>query len=436
MHWHIRLPLPLLEQVAQDQLAIFLREHADVPQLGGGIRGLHLTPLQALTLEGAEDHILSRIRLQVQAKIRTEGLGVRSLLRSFSPWEEVWFVVDLQLRTYFSLRPDWSVQISSRFAYTWHKKPGLGVGPLTVPLSAVVGPMLEGELQSVAQQIDEQIHSFLQAETWARLGWEATHQAWPLPGSWPSWLQAFPAPEELTLSTFSLSKTALQLGVKAEAEADLWIGEAPEEQEVSPLPRWELGEDPSGDTHIKLAAHLPLHWVEQTLQQAHIPLLAPPLTASWQVQHISWQADHLKIQVQARGLWGRKRIGYPLRTGLRITCQPRLEAGNRHFFLDELKVELVDASFATKLVAKRVRSLLLNRVEEAFNAWFWGEWEQIVADTRKSIAGLLLLPELRLNAHLSELIPEELTFSEQEVRLTMTAIGKAELEVAQLKPAE
>lgn len=118
----------------------------------------------------------SELTIRAKVKLRRKGLTFASLLPEI---EQLQFTLRVAVLTRIQLGAQWNLRSRSTISYTWLEKPSLMGGLLPIPLTTLLEPILDRQLQSVAQDIDRYIQSISVKEA-LEIGWKFLHEpiAW------------------------------------------------------------------------------------------------------------------------------------------------------------------------------------------------------------------------------------------------------------------
>ena len=268
----IQLPLPVLQAYINQALVGLITGEPHEQDLTG-ITGVHIQPLGELTLEGkGKDVLHSSLSVEVTARIRTEGLPIPTLLRSLSPWEQIRCSLTVHFQTQLYLEENWELNASSNISYEWIQKPALGVGPLQIPVSNIVHPFLEKELQQVGEEVDAIIQKQTAIPSLIRYTWQKLHEYQLVEEEEQVWLLSSPSDTHIGLTGISVEQEAIEVGVNLPIRPRAQMGEEPKAPEVLAFPSWQSWGPFTSEIVLPLTASLPWSWLTWTTKKRNFSL--------------------------------------------------------------------------------------------------------------------------------------------------------------------
>jgi hypothetical protein len=153
--------------------------------------------------------------LTVPLRIRARaGLSVLGLTRT----EETTFEIDLRVASRFSIDPDWSVSTRTRVeGYDWISKPSVRLLGLTIPLTRIVGRIIDKNADGLTAGVDAQIRQQVDLRTPVLQAWNLLREPYLLSDPYRTWLQVVPQRVVATPLRFENGRIRAEIGLEGYA---------------------------------------------------------------------------------------------------------------------------------------------------------------------------------------------------------------------------
>ena len=138
-------------------------------------------------LINAEDSLFHfTVPLRIWAKAGVSVLG-------FTQYKETEFEIDLRFKTKFDLDPDWSVNTQTvADGYGWVRRPTVSFVGLKIPITSLVGRMIDKNLGSITKTIDQQVRRNVDLRTPVLRAWNLLREPYLLSEKYRTYLQVVP----------------------------------------------------------------------------------------------------------------------------------------------------------------------------------------------------------------------------------------------------
>lgn len=168
----------------------------------------------------------------VPLKIWTKA-GVKVL--GFTQFKETEFEIDLHFTTRFSIDPDWSVSTQTKATgYDWVKKPVFRVVGFDIPIAGFVGKMIDKNLGSIAQALDQQVRKNVDLRTPVLQAWNTIRQPRLLSEQYHTYLLV--VPKRIVSTPLQFSADAIRTTIGLEGYTLTTVGPKPDVRPAVTLP--------------------------------------------------------------------------------------------------------------------------------------------------------------------------------------------------------
>lgn len=135
----------------------------------------------------ADDSLLHfTVPLRIWVKAGVSVLG-------FMTYKETEFEIDLRFKTKLGLDPDWSVNTQTQAdGYGWVRRPTLNFIGLNIPITNLVGRLIDKNLGSITKTIDQQIRQNVDLRTPVLKAWNTLREPQLISEKYRTYLQIVP----------------------------------------------------------------------------------------------------------------------------------------------------------------------------------------------------------------------------------------------------
>lgn len=126
------------------------------------------------------------VPLRIWAKAGVSVLG-------FTQYKETEFDIDLRFKSRFDLDPDWSVHTQTQAdGYAWVRRPTVSIVGINIPITAFVSRLIDRNLGSITQAIDQQVRRNTDLRTPVLNAWNTLRQPYLVSEKYRTYLQVVP----------------------------------------------------------------------------------------------------------------------------------------------------------------------------------------------------------------------------------------------------
>ena len=135
----------------------------------------------------AEDSLFHfTVPLKIWAKAGVSVLG-------FTQYKETEFEIDLRFKSKFDIDPDWSVHTQTQSdGYGWVRRPTVSVVGINVPITNIVGRLIDRNLGSITKTIDQQVRQNIDLRTPILKAWNTLREPYLISEQYRTYLQVVP----------------------------------------------------------------------------------------------------------------------------------------------------------------------------------------------------------------------------------------------------
>ncbi len=204
--------------------------------------------LTAQTTGGTSNLFRFHVPLRIWVKAGVNILG-------FTRYQETEFSLDLKFITQFSIASNWRINTqTSADGYDWIKKPTMKVAGLDIPVTSIVGRIIDKNLGKITKQLDEQIREKIDLKAPVLQAWNTVRQPYLLSEEYRTWLLV--VPRRVLMAPFQLKGNVLHSKVGLEGYTLTQTGAKPDVKPAVDLPDLLLSPQMPDDFRIQLLAEM------------------------------------------------------------------------------------------------------------------------------------------------------------------------------------
>lgn len=182
-----------------------------------------------VTATGGVDSLFHfTVPLKIWAKAGVKVLG-------FMQTQETEFAIDLRFATRFSLDTDWSVNTQTKAdGYDWVTKPTLRMAGLTIPITSLVGRMINKNMGTITQSLDQQVRKQVDLRTPVLRAWNLIREPYLISDQYRTWLMV--VPKRILITPLRFDNNFIRSSIGIEGYTLTTVGAKPDVRPAVTLP--------------------------------------------------------------------------------------------------------------------------------------------------------------------------------------------------------
>lgn len=214
---------------------------------------------EKIILTMKEDMLIYRVplKLWIKAGFKTKQLGI-----TFSDYREVSGAIALVFRTRLSINPDWTINTQTETSgYEWITEPVVKVAGLSIPVKFVADLILQKNLKTISNSIDESIKEYLDLKPYALQAWKSLNQPVNLSDEYRLWLT--PDVSDFYISPILATNGSIRVHTGIKSVLETSVGIRPSVKAPAPLPQLQIKNDLTDDLTINASLNIPFDEINQ-----------------------------------------------------------------------------------------------------------------------------------------------------------------------------
>nr|WP_293833536.1 DUF4403 family protein [uncultured Arsenicibacter sp.] len=185
-------------------------------------------PILVTATGGADSLFHFTVPLKIWAKAGVKVLG-------FMQTQETQFEMDLRFSTRFSIDPDWAVSTQTKAdGYEWITKPTIKLAGFNVPVTSLVGKMIDKNMGTVTQALDQQVRKQIDLKSQVLKAWNLIREPYLISEQYRTWLMV--VPKRILITPLRFENNVIRSTIGIEGYTLTNVGARPDVKPAVTLP--------------------------------------------------------------------------------------------------------------------------------------------------------------------------------------------------------
>ncbi|GAA4470824.1 hypothetical protein GCM10023189_60170 [Nibrella saemangeumensis] len=171
-------------------------------------------------------HVTVPLRIWARAGLKVLG---------FTRYQDTEFELNMRFATWFSIDPDWTVNTQTQAeGYDWVKKPATSVAGFNIPLTTLVGRLIDKNLGTITQSLDQQVRKNIDLRTPVLKVWNTIREPYLVSEKYRTWLMV--VPRRILITPFRFEGNQIRSAIGLEGHTLTTTGTRPDVKPAVTLP--------------------------------------------------------------------------------------------------------------------------------------------------------------------------------------------------------
>ena len=356
------------------------------------------------------------VPLKIWAKAGVSVLG-------FTTYKETEFEIDLRFKTTFDLDPDWSVNTHTQAdGYGWVRRPTVSVVGFNIPITNIVGQLIDKNLGTITKAIDQQVRRNIDLRTPVLKAWNTIREPYLISEQYRTYLQV--VPKRILITPLRADGRYIRATIGIEGHTLTTTGARPDVHPVVSLPNLTVVSQVKNDFQIGL------------LSEASYPEAARLVAAEFVGKSFSFNNDRYSVTITSMDMYGQNE-SLIIKAGLKGTINGDIYLRGRPYYdPHDQTISLKDLQYDldTKNVLQQSASWLLK------GTFARTLQKQLTIPVGSQLADMqqLLQAQLKnnqiakgviLNGHIDEIKPDQVYLTPTALLAVVNARGRIDVKV-------
>ncbi len=369
---------------------------------------------------GADSLFRFVVPLKIWAKAGKRILG-------FLQTADTEFEITIRFATRFSIDPDWSVNTQTTAeGYDWGSKPTIRLGGFSIPITGLVGRMIDRNLGTITQSLDREVRKQIDLRTPVLQAWNTVRQPYPLSAQYRTWLQVVPRRVLITPLRFEQNVIKTQIGIEGYTLTS--VGAKPDVKAAVSLPNLSVVPSIKDDFQVGILS-------EATYEEA-----AKLAGETFVGKKYDFQEGRYSITIRDIDLYGQDEnliikaaLDGSVSGNIYLKGRPHYDPDTKTIVLQNLQYDLETSSWLQRTASWLLKGTLARMLEKQFTIPVGNQLTEIQRSVQAQLTRNQLAKGVVLNGKLDELRPDGVYLTPTAILAVVFAKGKVDVKVEGLQ---
>ncbi len=363
-------------------------------------------------------HFTVPLRIWVKAGVSVLG---------FTQYKETEFEIDLRFKTKFDLDADWSVNTHTEpDGYGWVRRPTVSVIGFTIPITNIVGRLIDKNLGSITKTIDQQVRRNIDIRTPVLKAWNILREPYLLSEKYRTYLQV--VPKRVLMTPLRFEGRVIRATIGIEGFALTTTGAKPEVHPAVSLPDLTVVSQVKDDFQIGLLS-------EASYQEA-AKLAADEFVG----KSFSFSENRYTITVTNMEMYGQN-DNLIIKAGLKGTItgdiylrgRPYYDAHDQTISLKDLKYDLDTKNVLQQSASWLLKGTFARTLEKQFTIPIGSQLADMQKLLQERLKNNQIVKGVTINGRIDEIKPDQVYLTPTAMLAVVMAHGRIEVKVEGLQ---
>jgi hypothetical protein len=368
-------------------------------------------------LVNAEDSLFHfTVPLRIWAKAGVSVLG-------FTQYKETEFEIDLRFKTKFDLDKDWSVHTQTQAdGYGWVRRPTVSVVGLNVPITNLVSRMIDKNLGTITQTLDQQVRRNVDLRTPVLKAWNTSREPYLLSEKYRTYLQV--VPKRILITPLRFEGRTVRATIGIEGHTLTTTGAKPDVRPAVSLPDLTVVSKVRDDFQIGL------------LSEASYTEAAKLAAEEFVGKKFSFSNDRYSITITSLDMFGQN-DNLIIKAGLKGTVngdiylrgKPYYDAKDQTISLKDLKYDIDTKNILQRSASWLLQGAFANTLEKQLTIPVGSQLADVQKQLQERLKNNQLAKGIVINGHIDEIRPDQVYLTPTALLAVVNAKGRIDVKV-------
>ena len=367
-----------------------------------------------VTAEDSLFHVVVPLRIWAKAGVSVLG---------FTTYKETEFEIDLRFKTKFDLDRDWSVHTQTQAdGYGWVRRPTVNIIGVNIPITNIVGNLIDKNLGSITKTLDQQIRRNVDLRTPVLKAWNTLREPYLLSEKYRTYLQV--VPKRILITPLRFDNRVIRATIGIEGYALTTTGLKPDIHSAVSLPDLTVVPTVNDDFRVGLMS-------EASYEEA-----AKLAAEEFVNKSFSFSEDRYHITITSMDLYGHNE-NLIIKAGLKGTIngdiylkgRPYYDAHEQTISLKNLQYDLDTKNVLARSASWLLKGTFAHTLEKQLSIPVGSQ----IADMQKLLQERLknnhIAKGVIVNGHIDEIKPDQVYLTPTALLAVVNARGRLDIKV-------
>lgn len=372
-------------------------------------------------LVNAQDSLFQfTVPLRIWVKAGVSVLG-------FTQYKETEFELDLRFKTKFDLDHDWSVNTHTvADGYGWVRKPTVNIVGLNIPITNIVGRMIDKNLGSITKTLDQQVRRNIDLRTPVLKAWNTLREPYLISEKYRTYLQV--VPKRILITPLRFEGRVIRSTIGIEGFTLTTTGAKPDVKPAVSLPDLTVVPQIKDDFQIGL------------LSEATYPEAAKLAADEFVGKSFSFSDNRYTITITSMDMYGQNE-NLIIKAGLKGTIngdiylsgRPYYDAQQQTISLKDLRYDLDTRNVLQQSASWLLKGTFARTLEKQFTIPVGSQLADMQKLLQERLKNSQVVKGVTINGHIDEIKPDQVYLTPTAMLAVVNAKGRINVKVEGLQ---
>lgn len=329
--------------------------------------------------------------------------------------------LDLNLKTNFSINPDWSLRTTTEVEYhEWAVKPYLRTGLGNLSIESIANLVLNKSKKTLSQTLDRIVSQQLSLKPFVQEAWDALQQPTLLSEEYQMWMKNTPMSIGMTPITTDFNNIRARIAV--DCINDVQAGSKPAFRPNTPLPNLRLLDEAPDDFQMRISTEVPFAEAERLAQKSMFGQEFSSGKRKVRVDNIQLWGNNDKIVVNTR-------LSGSFNGNIYFIGRPVYNAQRNRVEMADLDFHVDTRNFLHRTASWLFQGTIKRQMTAAMQFPLDEDIRELRATVQQSLERYEIQPGVVLRGTVDSLTVESTRVTQKGIRVDLFSQGKLLVEV-------
>lgn len=416
----VEISMSEVERQINNQLKALIYEDSSLTDNGGDNFLIKVWKKNNITVNAQADIFHINVPLKIWAR---GGYAFKELGLDIKQFKETDFEINVKFATKVALDNNWKVTtITSPNGFEWVTKPVIKFGPITLPLSSIVGNIIDEQQGKMAKMIDQQVKDKVNIKPEVQRAWNLVQTPLLISSAYNTWLKITPVEILMTPLQGQGTKTRALLGIKAYTETV--TGSKPVVKPNTTIPALQLTPTVPDDFQIGLTGEVSHEYATKAISDKFVGEKYSFKNGKYNVEITSidlyGSGDNLVIKAGLKG---------SINGNIYLKGKPYYDATTQSLSLANLDYDLDTKNKVVKTASWLGQGRFIKLMQDAFKVPLKNQLDEAKKTIQANLTNNKVAKGVLLNGTLVDLAPEHVYITPTSIVAVVLAKGKLDVKI-------
>ena len=417
----VEMPLIELERQINSQLNGLIYEDNSYDDNDNDNLKAKVWKMSPIRVQAVDSTFLFEVPLKVWVSVRyeTSPLGFK-----ISGTKETEFALRLRFTSDIDVTPDWRVTTHTKVdSYDWITEPSIRVAGLNIPVKSMVSRTLSRNFEKITKAIDEQVAGTIELRKYVRQAWDLARRPVLMSKEFDTWLVVVPTSAVMTPLVVKNNILRTSIGIRGYTQT-VTSAEEPEIRGDATLPDLLVVDKIPQEFKVGLISVIPYKEATRLAK------------AKFVGEKYSFNEGRYSVKVTSLEMYGQDEF-LIIKAGLQGSLNgiiylrgiPHYDPKTRNLSLIDLDYDLDTRNVIFKTAGWLLQSKFSKMLEKQFVFPVGDQIEEARQNIQKTLQNNVLAKGVILNGTISEITPDRVYLTPENIYAVVFATGRVSLKV-------